>query len=148
MICPFFARYAALTGDGEGYDEAVLHIESQARHLQDPHTGLFRHEWRETPNTYPESSLWARSNGWALAGMLDTLLLMPEDHSGYETVRDIFLTQAGALLDRQEDNGFWHHTLDYRESPLETFATLQYSYTLTPSTSGWSAQYSWSTCAG
>lgn len=129
MICPFFARYADLTGDEEAYDEAALHVESQARHLQDSHTGLFRHEWRETPNTYPESSLWARGNGWALAGMLDTLLLVPDDHDGYETVRDVFLTQAEALLERQEDNGFWHHILDYRESPLETSATLQYSYT-------------------
>jgi unsaturated rhamnogalacturonyl hydrolase len=128
MICPFFARYADLTGDEEAYDEAVTHIESQVRHLQDPHTGLFRHEWRETPNTYPESSLWARGNGWALAGILDTLLLMPDDHDGYETVAGVFHGLAEALLERQEGNGYWHHILDYRESSLETSATLQYSY--------------------
>ncbi|MFB6105576.1 MAG: glycoside hydrolase family 88 protein [Halobacteriaceae archaeon] len=128
MVCPFFARYADLADDPEAYDEAVTHVEVQARHLQDPHTGLFRHEWRERPDTYPESSLWARGNGWALAGALDTLLELPEDHDGYETVRDVFTTQAAALLDRQDETGLWHHILDYPESPLETSATLQYSY--------------------
>jgi len=130
MICPFFARYADVTGDAEAYDEAVTHIEVQAKHLRDPHTGLFRHEWRETPNTYPEGSLWARGNGWAFAGMLETLLSLPEDHEGYDTVLDIFTAQARALLERQEGNGYWHHILDYRESALETSATLQYSYTM------------------
>lgn len=128
MICPFFARYGDLTGNEAAYDEAAMHIQSQIRHLRDPHTGLFRHEWRETPNTFPESSLWARGNGWALAGMLDTLLLMPENHESYEEIREAFQALAASLIQRQEDNGLWHHILDYRESALETSATLQYSY--------------------
>lgn len=128
MLCPFFARYAQLTGEESGYEEAVKHIEVQSKHLQDPHTGLFRHEWRETPNTYPEGSLWARGNGWALTGTLDTILSLPEDYPGRASLREIFERQASALLDRQEDNGLWHHILDYRSSPLETSATLQFAY--------------------
>lgn len=129
MVCPFFVDYASITGDQRGYDEAVKHIEVQAKHLQDPHTGLFRHEWRETPNTYPESSLWARGNGWAAAGMVDTLCELPEDHPGQETVTEIFHKQVSALPDYQDNSGLWNHILDYPDSPLETSATLQYAYT-------------------
>jgi len=128
MVCPFFARYAAIADDPEAFDEAVRHITVQATHLREPTTGLFRHEWRETPNTFPEGSLWARGNGWALAGMVDTLSHLPDDHSDRETVENLFTTQAAALLERQEDCGLWHHILDYRDSPLETSATLQYTY--------------------
>lgn len=128
MVCPFFARYGAMAGEEEAFDEAVLHIEVQATHLQDPNHGLFRHEWRETPDTYPESSLWARGNGWALAGMVDTLDELPGDHHGYDSVRGILTDQAETLLDLQDSTGFWHHILDYPDSPLETSATLQYAY--------------------
>ena len=128
MICPFFARYAALAGDPDGYDEAVEHVLVQAKHLQDRHLGLFRHEWRETPNTYPESSLWARGNGWAAAGMVDTLRTLPAEHPGYDSIVEIFERQCGALLERQDECGFWHHILDYPESPLETSGTLQFAY--------------------
>jgi unsaturated rhamnogalacturonyl hydrolase len=128
MICPFFARYADRYGDPAGFDEAALHIDVQARHLQDPHTGLFRHEWRETPDTYPESSLWARGNGWALAGTVDTLALLPEDHERYDRVAEIFRNQCAGLLERQDATGYWHHILDYPDSPLETSGTLQFAY--------------------
>lgn len=128
MICPFFARYGAITGNERAFDEAVKHIEVQADHLQDPHTGLFRHEWRESPDTYPESSLWARGNGWATAGIVDTLRYLPDDHSGGERLREILTDQTRTLLDKQDESGLWHHILDYRESPLETSATLQFSY--------------------
>jgi unsaturated rhamnogalacturonyl hydrolase len=128
MICPFFARYGAITGDERAFDEAVKHVLVQAKHLQDPHTGLFRHEWRETPNTYPESSLWARGNGWVAAGIVDTLGHLPENHEGREDIVDVFRRQAATLLDLQENNGLWHHILDYRDSPLETSATLQFAY--------------------
>jgi unsaturated rhamnogalacturonyl hydrolase len=128
MVCPFFARYGALTGEVRAFAEAAQHVLVQSKHLQDPHTGLFRHEWRETPNTYPESSLWARGNGWALAGAIDALAHLPDDHPDREAVVDVMETQAAALLELQDDSGLWHHILDYPDSPLETSATLQYAY--------------------
>lgn len=128
MVCPFFARYGQITGENRAFDEAVRHIEVQAKHLQDPHTGLFRHEWRETPNTYPESSLWARGNGWATTGIIDTLAYLPEDHPGRESLVEILTAQTSTLLELQDESGFWHHILDYCDSPLETSATLQYTY--------------------
>lgn len=128
MICPWFARYAELTGDEEAFDEAAAHIEDQAYYLRDHKSGLFRHEWRETPDTFPESSLWARGNGWVLAGTVDTLEHLPEGHDRYDAVRDVFEEQAAALSDLQDDSGLWHHILDYPDSSLETSATLQFAY--------------------
>ncbi|WP_255197510.1 glycoside hydrolase family 88 protein [Halorarius litoreus] len=129
MICPWFARYAGVTGDAQAYDEAAAHIEDQAYYLQDHKSGLFRHEWRETPDTFPESSLWARGNGWVCAGTVDTLAHLPEDHDRYDAVVDIFQGHAASLYELQDDSGLWHHILDYPDSPLETSATLQFAYT-------------------
>ena len=128
MVCPFFARYGAATDTDRAFDEAVTHVEVQARHLQNSRTGLFRHEWRETPNSYPESTFWARGNGWAVTGMLDTLEYLPDDHPERETIVDVLTAQCETLLARQDDSGFWHHILDYPDSPLETSSTLQFAY--------------------
>lgn len=43
-MCPFLASYGEVTGDEEAFDEATRQIRVQAKHLQDPHTDLFRHE--------------------------------------------------------------------------------------------------------
>lgn len=129
MICPFFARYGQVTDSPEAFDEAVSHVEIQSKYLQDPHTGLFRHEWRETPNTYPESSLWARGNGWAAAGIVETLRHLPKEHGGREALVDVLDDQVSTLLELQDESGFWHHILDYPDTPLETSSTLQFAYT-------------------
>ena len=127
MVCPFFARYGELV-DEAGFDEAVQQIRLQSKYLQDPHTGLFRHAWRECPNMYPSSTFWSRGNGWAAAGMLDTLELLPEDHEGRADIESAFRELAAAALELQDDSGYWHHIIDDRTTPLEASGTLMFSY--------------------
>ena len=128
MMCPFLARYGAAADDDEALDEAVTQIEVHAKHLQDPNTGLFRHIWHETPNSYPQSTFWARGNGWAVTAIVDTLEYLPADHPGREALADIYRETCAALLERQEGNGFWHNVVDDPETPLETSGTLMYAY--------------------
>lgn len=128
MQCPFFVRYAEAADHPEAYDDAVRQIRVCAKHLQDPLTGLWRHTWQETPNDYPSGSLWNRGNGWAAAGILDTLERLPEDHEGREDLVDIFLDQAETAIDLQDRSGYWHHLLDDETTALETSGTLMFSY--------------------
>lgn len=104
-LCPFLARYGANADRAAAADEAAHQIEVQAKHLQDPHTGLFRHQWRETPNTYPQGSFWSRGNGWALAGILDTIQHLPDDHESIPGLVEILRTLAEAVLPLQSRSG-------------------------------------------
>ncbi|WP_423750844.1 glycoside hydrolase family 88 protein [Salinirarus marinus] len=130
FLSPFFVRYGQIVGDDEAIADAVKQIEVHAKHLQDPHTGLFRHIWQEQPNTYPGGSFWSRGNGWAAAGLLDTLLLLPDDHPDRDVVADSLYALLDAVADLQDGSGFWHQRLDDPMSPLETSGTLIFAYTM------------------
>lgn len=128
MLCPFLARYGVATGDDEPLDEAARQARLITERLQDPHTGLCRHMWRETPNSFPQSTFWARGNGWALAGLLDTLERLPEDHPDRGALADTVREIAVAVRERQDASGFFHHVVDDPTSPLETSGTLMFAY--------------------
>lgn len=128
MIVPTLARYGSVTGTARGFEEAVKQTTVLAKHLQDPQTGLFRHQWRETPNTYPQPTFWSRGNGWALAGVLDALDYLPADHEGREELIELARELAAALLPLQDRSGYWHNILDDPQSPLESSGTLMFAY--------------------
>lgn len=128
-ICPFLASYGDVTGDEGTFDEATHQIKVQAKHLQDPYADLFRHEWREQPDTFPESAFWSRGNGWAAAGILDTLEYLPNDHPDRDVLVDIFQRLAAAILPLQDASGYWHNVLDDDQTPLETSGTVMFAYT-------------------
>ncbi len=130
MICPFLTRYGSVAGEKAAHDEAIRQIRIQRRYLQDSVTGLFRHEWRETPNTYPESSFWSRGNGWAAVAILLTLEHLPETHPGRDELVETFRTLMAAVAECQDDSGFWHNLLDDDTTPLETSGTLMFAFAL------------------
>lgn len=130
FLCPFFVQYGSQVDDADPIDEALRQIEVHTKHLQDPHTGLFRHIWKETPDSYPEGSFWSRGNGWATAGLLDTLAALPEDHPARDAVSESLVRNVETAIDLQDRSGFWHQRLDDPRSPLETSGTLIYAYTL------------------
>ena len=67
LMGPFLARYGRIAGERKHIDEAFAQYEVHGRHLIDPFTNLTRHAWCETPNHFPQSTLWARGNGWLSA---------------------------------------------------------------------------------
>ncbi len=130
FLGPFFVLYGQALDEDEPIEAAVEQVDVHCRHLQDPHTGLFRHIWRETPNTFPEGSFWSRGNGWAVAGLLDVALLLPDDHPAQERVRSSLQEALEAIVKLQDASGFWHQRLDDPSTPLETSGTAIFAYTL------------------
>jgi len=128
MACPFLARYGRAADEPAAFDDAVRQFELQRTRLQDPHTGLFRHNWRETPNSLVQSAFWSRGNGWVTAGIVDTLEHLPDDHEGRDCLVGILREVCGAVLDYQDRTGFWPNVLDDPESWLETSGTLMFAY--------------------
>lgn len=130
MLCPFLVRYGTVVDDPEPVQAAVDQIRVVSAHLQDDRTGLFRHVWRETPNSYPQGTFWSRGNGWAAAGLVDTLDRLPVDHPGYPAMRERFEALVDPLVEHQDASGFWHNVLDDPTAVLETSGTLQFVYAL------------------
>jgi unsaturated rhamnogalacturonyl hydrolase len=128
MLSPFMARYGAVADEPAAFDDATRQILVQTKYLRDPHAGLYRHEWREQPNTYPEDTFWSRGNGWAAAGILDALEYLPDDHDDRDELVEIFTDLCAAVLPLQDASGFWHNVLDDDQSALETSGTLMFAY--------------------
>lgn len=128
MLAPFLARYGAVADEPAAFDDAARQVIVHTKHLRDRHAGLYRHEWREQPNVYPEDTLWSRGNGWVAAGVVDALEYLPEDHDDRDELAEIFTDLCAAVRPLQDASGFWHNVLDDDQSALETSGTLMFAY--------------------
>lgn len=126
-FCPFLAKYGLVTGDKKYIDEAYVQFTVHAKHCVDPVTGLARHCWCEKPNHFPQSMLWARGNGWMVAGGADLLALVP-DHPSASSTKETVKRALHAMRAVQDRSGYLRHILDDPFSKLETSATLMYAY--------------------
>lgn len=129
MICPFMAKYGLAAGNRDAIDEAFRQFEVHVRHLVDPHTGLARHAWRELPDSFPQSTLWARGNGWLVVGAAMLWDIAP-DHPGTLAMTEVARRALMAMAERQDRSGYLRHILDDPRAKLESSATLMLAYAL------------------
>ncbi|MVW72935.1 glycoside hydrolase family 88 protein [Bordetella sp. 15P40C-2] len=127
LMCPFMAHYGKLTNDSGPVDEAFKQFRVHVRRLVDPEFHLARHAWCEKPNHFPQSTFWARGNGWLLACCAELLTLAPE-HPEAGFVRETYARVLGAMSSMQDASGYFFHVLDDPLSNLEASATLMYAY--------------------
>ena len=127
MTCPFMAKYGLVTGNSEPVDEAFRQFEVHVRHLVDPHTKLARHAWREVPDSYPQSTFWARGNGWLVVGAAMLGDLVPE-HPRCAAALEVAREALVAMAERQDRSGYLRHILDDPDAKLESSSTLMFAY--------------------
>jgi rhamnogalacturonyl hydrolase YesR len=122
---PFLARLGRLSGDSNLFDIAADRVISYAQVLQES-SGLFRHGWEADCGVNGE--LWARGNGWALGGMLDTLRELPTAHSACAEIRQRVEALLAAIKRRQSVDGLWHTVLiddaTYAETSLAALLSV------------------------
>ena len=106
---PFLARLGQ-------FDLAAEYVLGYARRLQQS-DGLFRHGWEA--DCGGNGQLWARGNGWAVTGMLDTAAALPADHAALPEIRERTARLLSAL-DRTQRDGLWHTVIDDESTYLET----------------------------
>jgi unsaturated rhamnogalacturonyl hydrolase len=128
--CRFLAHYGDCANDPEAFGEASKQILLHTKRLYDPHTGLYRQGWKETPNSFEQSTFWARGVGWLTTALVDTLTYLPDDHPDRNELEEMFQDISSTLLKWQEGNGYWHNIIDDPESPHETSGTLMFAYSL------------------
>lgn len=136
MICPFLTLAGKVFGRSGVAEEAADQFSRYKDHLWDPRNRLFRHVWCEKPDHYPQSTFWARGNGWVVAALADML-----DELGPQSPRTGDLALAlhelgGRLVEIQDRSGFWHNILDDPSSWLETSGTSLIAYGLQKAVDG------------
>ena len=120
---PFLAALAHATSEDRYFEQAVSELLGYARTLQSD-SGLLFHGFERDCGKNGE--LWARGNGWALMGLVDTLTLLPRSHPAWNELQQRTVALADALADTQAASGLWHTVLNdpatYLESTLATMA--------------------------
>lgn len=127
LMCPFLALYGQITGETQYVDEAFRQFEIHADHLVCKSQHLARHAWCETPDHYPQSTFWARGNGWLFNCSNDLIDIAP-DHERAKTVGEIGVRALKAMHAHQDRSGFFHHILDDHHSKLEASATTMFAF--------------------
>ncbi len=126
---PFLARLGAVTEsealERRGLDAALGYAEA----LLDHSTHLFRHGFDTESGRQSECS-WARGNGWALYGLIETLAELSEEFPGSGRLLELICGHVTALVSLQDASGHWHAILDDPSSQLESSATALFVATL------------------
>jgi unsaturated rhamnogalacturonyl hydrolase len=115
---PFLARLAHVTGEELYASEAARELLGYAQLLQDERTGLLVHGFEASCGTNGQH--WARGNGWALMGLVETLVWLPESAPPRAELVQRLAALLNGIAVRQHDSGLWPTVLDRPETPLET----------------------------
>lgn len=125
---PFLALLGAVTRDDRYFDQAADEILAYARLLQDEKTGLFFHGHEEACGR--NGQLWARGNGWALMGLVETLKLFPKTDARYGEMRDRLVAHCQALRRYQRPSGLWNTVITQADTYLESTLAVMAAYSL------------------
>ena len=136
---PFYAEYAAATGQKGLFDDIAAQFKGAAAGTFDPASGLYRHAfdasremfWAD-PVTGQSAHAWGRALGWYAMALADVLEVFPEDHPSRQELLDILiyiLKTLPAFADKE--TGLWYQVLDCpgREGNyLEATASAMFTY--------------------
>ena len=117
---PFLVRLGAATGEQRYIDQGATELLGYARTLQDEASGLLRHGHEKYAGV--NGAFWARGNGWALMGLIETLEALPREHPDFAELYQRLGALVDALAPRQDEGGLFHTVLTdpatYRETTL------------------------------
>lgn len=123
---PFLARLGKVTNDENYFDQAADELTAYARLLQDEASGLFQHGYEEACGV--NGQLWARGNGWALLGLVETLAVLPARHRAGAELRERLHRLCRGLAAHQDSQGLWHTVITNDETYLESTLAVMTAY--------------------
>lgn len=120
MGSPFYAQYAKVFNNPDGFNDVVNQIKLMNKHIKDTATGLYYHGWDESleqdwadPVTGVSSEFWGRGMGWYAMAIVDILDYLPSDHQQRDTVITIFSEFIAAISNYQDaETGLWWQIVD------------------------------------
>jgi unsaturated rhamnogalacturonyl hydrolase len=120
MASPFYAEFAGLFNESDGFDDVATQILLIDEHARDPKTGLRYHAWDASknqrwanPDTGCSPHFWGRAMGWYAMALVDLLEYFPATHPKRPRILDILEDVAEAVSSVQDSNsGLWYQILD------------------------------------
>ncbi|MCB1121583.1 MAG: glycoside hydrolase family 88 protein [Verrucomicrobiae bacterium] len=129
---PFLLRLGRLAGDEKYIDQGLEEILGYSRCLQVEDggvaDGLFWHGYEV--DCGHNGQWWARGNGWALMGLVETLKLLPASSSARSELMERLLRLCRALKRYQHTNGLWHTVVNAPETYLESTLAVMAAFAL------------------
>lgn len=129
---PFLVRLGLLTGSESYIEQGLDEILGYARALQVEGTedtrGLFWHGYEVECGT--NGQLWARGNGWALMGLIETLKWLPESSSARSELVERLQSLCQTLKRYQHADGLWHTVVTRPETYLESTLAAMAAFAL------------------
>lgn len=142
VAMPVYAQLSNLEHDGTlpeklGYSSALFakyDETKQQRGLWDAEEGMWYRDLRfvNMPSPNGEKIFWSRGNGWAFAALARVLEILPTTDPHYQEYLATFQQMAAALIEKQDQAGFWHQNLadpDHCGGP-ESSGTAFFTYGL------------------
>ncbi len=123
------------------YDDAVNQLVITYQRTLDSKTGLNRHAYDETRNTFwadKETGLsqhcWGRAQGWYTMALIEVLDALPENYARRQEVIDLLVKDFDAIIKWQDKKtGVWYQVMDSpgREGNyLESTCSAMFTYAL------------------
>jgi rhamnogalacturonyl hydrolase YesR len=106
MVPPGFARLGAATGNKQYFATMNTLYWSSYGFLADKASGLV---WRDHRGN--DQEMWARGNGWVIAGAARVLDYLPMDDPKRADFENVVKTMAAALAKLQNADGLWRSNL-------------------------------------
>lgn len=117
VIGPLFVCFGRASGEDHRYEQAIDLTLAHARLLQRD-DGLFFHGF--DTHAGANGHLWARGNGWALMGLVETLVGAPPEIPGWQELLQRLQALVRVLTRTQRQTGLWTTVIDRDDSYEET----------------------------
>ncbi len=129
---PFLVRLGNITGNKSYIEQGLAEILGYSRALQETpeekYDGLYWHGYES--NCGRNGQLWARGNGWAIMGLVETLKLLPNTHEARTELTDRLNRLCLALKRVQHRDGLWHTVVTEPETYLESTLAVMVAFSL------------------
>lgn len=129
---PFLIRLGNMTGNESYIEQGTDEILGYARALQKEsgteQDGLYWHGYESNCGTNGQQ--WARGNGWAIMGLVETLKRLPKTHESRTELTDRLNSLCRALKRFQHPNGLWHTVVTESETYLESTLAVMVAFAL------------------
>lgn len=111
--------------------EAFQQLDGYEKYLRSKEDGLWSQSWDIEKNAVSRGERLSTGNGWAIAGSVRVLSLLPP---GWETEASVLtakiLQTLTTILQFQREDGFFHFVLDDPSSFVESTSAAMYAYAI------------------
>ena len=141
MAAPFYAQYARDYREPAAFDDIARQFLLIARHTRNPATGLLHHAWDAAraqkwadTTTGLSASIWGRSMGWYVLGIVEALDYIPASHPDRAAIIAALRDALDAIARVQDPvTGLWWNVMDQPNRTgnyLEASASSMFVYSL------------------